>query len=78
MISLVLSLRKDLLWLKFMAFGLLNSALSDTLILYYGGVEIPTNQRSVLIIAACISIGLAGLFYWAYQLTKSSDGEKKV
>ena len=60
LISFVLSLRKDILWLKFMAFGLLDSAVSCTLIPY----------RSDMVIAAYFFIGLAALFYWAYRLIK--------
>ena len=54
-----------------MAFGLLNLAISCTLLLCFYSDKIYLDKAS-LIIATIIFIGLSALFYWAYQLIKDN------
>jgi len=70
LISFILSIRKNVLWLKFMAFGLLNLAISSALLIYFNGIEMANKQIENLVIAAVSFICLAALFYLAHQFNE--------
>lgn len=66
--GLYYSVKSDKKWTKFMAFALLNLAITSVALLHFGSDHI-LNTRD-LIIAASIFVILSALFYLTYFLVK--------
>lgn len=76
--GLCYNIKGDVRGAKFMAYSLLTLAISCAILLYCGGGQMSLGQARNLAIAALGFISLSALFYWAYQLTKNNNDEKRA